>query len=233
MAGRKKADDVNYEEDLDQIDFNNYKGMFFGDDPGQKYQDKVTGAHFEYHDMCKRLRRLQHELLPQPSSPDDIGTDSTKEIPDGEEAKSHKTVKESGQALLLQGLMPAAQPKESRNGVQALPQQGYGTVGACYNNAREPPRAVATEAKNFRQFSSQLDSQSKPRAAIKTAVQAPNRSKSIDRPRPFVSRATNGSAMHTSGMKLRVSSTQKNAHASDSRRETFYALYACLTQYWR
>ena len=38
-----------------ETDLNNYKGMYFGDQ-NQKYQDKETGAHFEYNDMCRRLK---------------------------------------------------------------------------------------------------------------------------------------------------------------------------------
>ena len=38
-------------------DLINYKGIYFGDDQGQKYTDPVTGAHFEYKDMCRRLQR--------------------------------------------------------------------------------------------------------------------------------------------------------------------------------
>ena len=44
------------------IDLSNYKGMFYGDEPGQKNQDETTGAHFKYDDMCQRLLKLQKEL---------------------------------------------------------------------------------------------------------------------------------------------------------------------------
>lgn len=33
-------------------DLNNYKGIYFNDDPSTKYQDPLTGAHFDYSDMC-------------------------------------------------------------------------------------------------------------------------------------------------------------------------------------
>lgn len=55
----KGNDEPNYNEDLDCIDFQNYKGMFYDDDPGLKYQDEITGAHFEYKDMCRRLEKLK------------------------------------------------------------------------------------------------------------------------------------------------------------------------------
>ena len=58
------ADLVRYEReeeaDPDEpIDASNYKGIYFHDDPGSKFQCPVTGAHFEYQDMVRRLRRLQ------------------------------------------------------------------------------------------------------------------------------------------------------------------------------
>ena len=40
-------------------DLINYKGIYFNDDVGQKYQDPDNGAHFEFKDMCKRLQKLQ------------------------------------------------------------------------------------------------------------------------------------------------------------------------------
>jgi len=39
------------------MDYNNYKGIFYDDAPSN-YQDTVTGAHFEYHDLCHRLEKL-------------------------------------------------------------------------------------------------------------------------------------------------------------------------------
>ncbi len=39
-------------------DLINYKGIYFGDDQGQKYTDPDNGAHFEYNDLCKRMNRI-------------------------------------------------------------------------------------------------------------------------------------------------------------------------------
>ena len=47
-----------YEEDLDNIDYGNYKGIYFNDDAGKKYQDPETGAHFDHQDICIRLTRI-------------------------------------------------------------------------------------------------------------------------------------------------------------------------------
>ena len=51
-----------YEEDEEDIDYENYKGIYFGDEPGQKYQCPETGAHFEFNDMCGRLKELQEQI---------------------------------------------------------------------------------------------------------------------------------------------------------------------------
>ena len=40
------------------VDMINYKGIYFEDDSGQKYQCPETGAHFEYLDMFRRLKRI-------------------------------------------------------------------------------------------------------------------------------------------------------------------------------
>ena len=42
-------------EDLDDINFENYKGIYANDENGQKYQCPETGAHFEIKDLSRRL----------------------------------------------------------------------------------------------------------------------------------------------------------------------------------
>lgn len=44
--------------DKDPVDLINYKGIYFDDDSGQKYQCPESGAHFEYLDMFRRLKRI-------------------------------------------------------------------------------------------------------------------------------------------------------------------------------
>ncbi len=239
MARREKTDGVDYDEDLDQIDFNNYKGMFYNDDPGQKYQDEVTGAHFEYHDMCRRLKRLQKEV--QSEEMEDTGA-----APANVETAPTKPAKESGQAFhTLHSMLVLAQPKESRNGAQALPQQGYGTVGAYYagSNMKESVTkpAAAAELRNMRQFSSQLEQPQKPHLPAKLA-HGSGRSKSIDKPHPFANAAGTTAAVAVSGSankgaapvnaatKPAKASAQKstkgsNAVNSNAKRGTFYDLY--------
>ena len=36
----------------------NYKGIYFNDDPNNKYTCPKTGAHFEFNDMCGRLSQV-------------------------------------------------------------------------------------------------------------------------------------------------------------------------------
>jgi hypothetical protein len=48
------------DSDIDNIDFNDFKGIYFDEDPNRKYQDPETGCHFEYSDLCKRLSKLKH-----------------------------------------------------------------------------------------------------------------------------------------------------------------------------
>lgn len=61
---RKRIENI-YEPDLDEditseheassdgevIDHNNYKGIYVNDEPGQKFTDPETGAHFRFDDM--------------------------------------------------------------------------------------------------------------------------------------------------------------------------------------
>ncbi len=103
MAERVPTEEVNYGEDLDNIDFNNYKGMFFQDDPGQKYQDEETGAHFEYRDMCRRLDRLRHERADPDPAPVPAVADShhfsicaTFDNAEKDRGKTGSKVRESG-----------------------------------------------------------------------------------------------------------------------------------------
>ena len=63
-SGSSKMDDYyeegdDLEEDEEDIDLENYKGIYFNDDPGRKFQDELTGAHFEFSDMCGRLDKLR------------------------------------------------------------------------------------------------------------------------------------------------------------------------------
>lgn len=47
------------DSDVDDIDFQNFKGIYINDDPNSKYTCPETGAHFEYQDLCKRMLKLK------------------------------------------------------------------------------------------------------------------------------------------------------------------------------
>ena len=46
--------------DLDDIDFNNFKGIYEGEQK-EKFICPKTGAHFEYYDLCKRMSHLREQ----------------------------------------------------------------------------------------------------------------------------------------------------------------------------
>ncbi len=47
------------DSDVDNIDFQNFKGIYIDEDPNRKFQDPETGCHFEYYDLCKRMAKLK------------------------------------------------------------------------------------------------------------------------------------------------------------------------------
>jgi hypothetical protein len=51
-----------YEEDMDDIDFDNYKGIYHGDKNNEKYTCPETGAHFKHSDICMRLDDYSHKI---------------------------------------------------------------------------------------------------------------------------------------------------------------------------
>ena len=50
---------VEDQEDIDNVDFANYKGIYAEEDTDQKYTCPVTGAHFEFNDLCRRMNKIQ------------------------------------------------------------------------------------------------------------------------------------------------------------------------------
>lgn len=61
LPDNEEAAQVPVAEDVDDIDFQNYKGIYANDESGQKYQCPETGAHFEYKDLCRRMMRIQEK----------------------------------------------------------------------------------------------------------------------------------------------------------------------------
>ena len=55
-------EDQNPQENGDEVDdLINYKGIYFNDDQGQKFQCPDTGAHFQFEDMCNRIKKIMKE----------------------------------------------------------------------------------------------------------------------------------------------------------------------------
>ena len=48
-------------DDIDNVDFNNYKGIYAEEENDQKYTCPITGAHFEFNDICRRLGKISHQ----------------------------------------------------------------------------------------------------------------------------------------------------------------------------
>lgn len=56
-------DDSEYygESEEEDVDHEHYKGIYFDEEPGQKYQCPDTGAHFEFNMMCTILDKVSAE----------------------------------------------------------------------------------------------------------------------------------------------------------------------------
>ena len=212
MAKCNHNEAIDYEEDLDCIDFNNYKGMFFQDDPGLEYQDEKTGAHFEHGDMCKRLLKLK-KSIPEPveveaSEDDDVCADTNEDVSDD---NRRNKINESGIAVkALQAMQLFTQDKDSRNAAQALPQQGYGsTVAHKKDNGLR------------NQFCSQLDKREQPKIKPAHCPESFSRSKSMDK-----QRANNGTIKETVVKNVAKNTNSKgNSCDYNVRKQAFVELY--------
>ena len=59
------ADSDEDEEDYDDdeaVDHNNYKGIYIDEDPGTKFQDPETGAHFDYQEIYDKLLEVETNI---------------------------------------------------------------------------------------------------------------------------------------------------------------------------
>lgn len=215
------------DDDLDPIDFNNYKGMFFNDEPGQKFQDPETGAHFEYKDMCKRINKLKQEL----QQFDDY---QMEEVQAGEKPMVIlKKQNKSGAAFkAIQALLSRLKTKDSRNDAQALPEQGYGTAGLDY---KDDGRSGMNK---IRQFSSQFDQQQhkakleKKPTDLQPSMPNPvvNRSKSTDKPQlPIEQKTLNGFYANAVPLIKGIPSGQNKKKEVSSNRQKITE--NCLSEY--
>lgn len=98
----------------------NYKGIYFDDDQGQKFQCPETGAHFEYLDMYRRLKkvysqRLKQDKLDQQEAEMVKARDLSRET--GEGAAKAKVYKQNEMALNVtqEGSNETSQPREMIN----------------------------------------------------------------------------------------------------------------------
>jgi hypothetical protein len=56
---------IDADPECDDINFANYKGIYADDDNSdQKYTCPVTGAHFEFNDICRRLNKVIEKRKP-------------------------------------------------------------------------------------------------------------------------------------------------------------------------
>ena len=53
-----------HDDEADNLDLKNYKGIYANEDNGQKYQCPLTGAHFEVKDLCRRLTKVLETRRP-------------------------------------------------------------------------------------------------------------------------------------------------------------------------
>ena len=87
-----------------EVDLNNYKGIY-GAGQNQRYQDKLTGAHFEYQDMCNRLNELLKKESKQKTRPKIKAVKIAKFVVENTKAEpnkiegDNKKVKENSQIL--------------------------------------------------------------------------------------------------------------------------------------
>lgn len=52
------------QDEGDDMDLKNYKGIYANDENTQKYQCPITGAHFEVKDLCRRLSKVIEQRKP-------------------------------------------------------------------------------------------------------------------------------------------------------------------------
>lgn len=115
-----------HDSDIDELDFDNFKGIYFEEDPNRKYQDPETGCHFEYYDLCKRmakLKQLRKRLDIQLGLPPETPSDKELSPKTGQRGNSKRTdlraskKREDGGQYKINYLVKA--PKSNRKSVHA------------------------------------------------------------------------------------------------------------------
>ena len=136
------------DDDVDNIDFNNYKGIYADDDAGQKYTCPLTGAHFEPRDLCRRVyevvqKRKPHEmeLYGQNMLVDGVGSSLLAEAPFADSNTMPRKRAHSGapQGAKMQEKPRVQnsnyQPPNARAGSMKQPEQKV--TQASYGNSRQ------------------------------------------------------------------------------------------------
>ena len=112
-------------------ELNGYKGIYFNEEPGTKFSDKATGAHFEFLDMCRRLtiasdNRNKIDAKTDWSFLDLVTRESesqiSKQVPQEKQAFVKTKKQEEETCILLNQI----KEKKSRNNGIGL-QQGFAT----------------------------------------------------------------------------------------------------------
>jgi len=55
---------INADPDCDNINFANYKGIYAENNDEKKYTCPITGAHFEFNDVCRRIKKVIEKRKP-------------------------------------------------------------------------------------------------------------------------------------------------------------------------
>ena len=131
MDPEEEEDYDSSEEDDEEIDLAEYKGIFFNEEPGQKWQDDATGAHFDFQDMCKRLQLAMEER--KEIEKREKYYEKQRQIQLAALNGNNRHVKEAKQdsnmvIKLQQYVREVAPPLKEHSRNVVIPQQGYGTA---------------------------------------------------------------------------------------------------------
>ena len=94
------SSDQEEENDEDQyVDHQNYKGIYIDEDPGSKFQDPETGAHFDYSEMVNRLQEVEVEMR-KSQERDQATIKKNKELLQNNENEINKQIFKSSASVL-------------------------------------------------------------------------------------------------------------------------------------
>ena len=112
--------------DADDIDPENYKGIFYNVDTDNKYQDPDTGAHFKFADMCAILSEIKQER-------------DKREKPTKSRQLAKEQYKSQDQKASIKSIAIESKDKPSRNKKNdAIPLQGFSSGNANNHLSKVP-----------------------------------------------------------------------------------------------